>query len=95
MLELVKPPKKYRFRKLYFICENNQVINGIYEMVKAYRRKEYADSVRDGQERMAEDELSKYWAKNEKPIRIKKVEGFYLVHESLFDELLKDHSKDE
>jgi hypothetical protein len=84
---------KYRFRKVYFICEKNRIFPNNYEMVSSYRQMANALSVCSHQQRDAIIEAKKDYNKS-RDIPLYKVEGFYLVHESLFDELLKKHSKE-
>ncbi|WP_295672222.1 hypothetical protein [uncultured Mucilaginibacter sp.] len=78
---------KYCFRKVYFICTNKQVIEPAIKSAVAYKNKDYADILLDQR-----DKSVKMWDVN-KPPKTYSVEGFYLVHERLFDELLKEHSK--
>lgn len=78
---------KYCFRKMYFICENNKVIEHNVQATNAYQHREHADAIL-GQR----DTSVKMWEVN-KPPKTYKVEGFYLVHESLYEELLKARSK--
>ena len=83
--------KKYRFRKVYFNCYDNKAMEEEYEMTNVFRRREYALSIAKGQR---ERENNKYLWEKDKPIRKVSTEGFYLVHESLFDELLREHARD-
>ena len=62
-----------------------------FEMTNVFRRREYALSIAKGQQ---ERENTKYLWEKDKTVRKVSTEGFYLVHESLFDELLKDHTRD-
>jgi hypothetical protein len=57
-----------------------------------YRDKSYALEVCNNKQRHAIDESRKEYNKG-KPIPQYRVHGFYLVHETLFDELLKEHSR--
>lgn len=81
--------KKYRFRKMYFICEDKRVIEPPIEFTTSFRRKEYADTILKDQ---GERSYLYLWEKG--PLPVKSVEGFYLVHESLFEEILKEYSKE-
>ncbi|QEM03317.1 hypothetical protein DIU31_007190 [Mucilaginibacter rubeus] len=83
--------KKYKFRKAYFIAKDNQIFEQ-FEMVNCYRRKEYVDSVCKSQQRLANDESSQMWNKG-KPIPVLKAHGYYLVHESLYEEIIKPFEK--
>lgn len=78
---------KYCFRKMYFICENKRVIALNVETTTAHQHKDKALRIL-----AQKDTAVKMWDVN-KPPRVYTVEGFYLVHESLFDALLKEHSK--
>jgi hypothetical protein len=78
---------KYCFRKMYFICENKRVIAPEVHATNAYQYKKVADSVLT-----TKDTAVKMWDVG-KPPTLYTVEGFYLVHESLFEKLLKEHSK--
>lgn len=84
--------KKYRFRKMYFICQNMKVIAPNVQATNAYQKKELADKIL--QQSLAREPEDAYWNKG-KPTPKKTVEGFYLVHESYFDEILKLWVKDE
>lgn len=81
-------PKKRRFRKLYFICTDNIVIGPQFEFTPAFPRKAYADNL------CVQQENHFIWEDKSKPVPVKTVEGFYLVHESLYNEILKDHDAD-
>ncbi|ADY51460.1 hypothetical protein Pedsa_0888 [Pseudopedobacter saltans DSM 12145] len=81
--------KKYRFRKIYFQCEDNRVINPSYQFTTAFQHREYA-------EKNLKDSTRSHlyiWEDQNKPIPKRSVEGFYLVHESLFEEILKKYSR--
>lgn len=76
---------------MFFNCYDKIVIEECYEMTNAYRRREYAEVISKG---MIERENNPcLWEKDKAPRKVS-TEGFYLVHESLFDELLKEHSRD-
>lgn len=79
---------KYRFRKMFIRCTDNKVISDNVAMVYIYRRREDAETV------VKQRNAHMMWEDKTKPIPIEKVEGFYLVHESLFEEILKKFSKD-
>lgn len=84
--------KKYRFRKMFFKCYDNRVIEDCYEMTNAFRRREYilrllkANDMGEGHRYL--------WEKDKYKPKVT-VEGFYLVHESLFDEILKPFANEE
>jgi len=92
MLVLLSPSfwlmKKYRFRKMFFRCIDNKVIEDNITMTNAYRQREDAQSVVESRR------THKMWEDKTKPVPVEKVEGFYLVHESLFEEVLKKYSKE-
>jgi len=72
--------RKFRFRKMYFICENKQVIAHNVQRTNAYQHKKNADEI------LAQMDTSvKMWQVGKPPVTYS-VEGFYLVHESLFEE---------
>jgi hypothetical protein len=77
---------KYRFRKMYFICENKKVINSNVQQTNAYQFKAYADGVFD-----QKDKEVKMWHVHKPPIH-HSLEAFYLVPEQLFDEILKKYT---
>ena len=77
---------KYRFRKMYFICENKQVIKDNVLMTNAYRKRETAEQVCKDQD--AYNSREKLWMKD-KPEIVRSVEGFYLVPEALYEEVLR------
>ena len=83
--------KKYRFRLVYFNCFDNRAIDEQYDITNVFTRREYAEKIAAGQRERENN--PNMWDRHR---RIRKVttEGFYLVHESLFDELLSEHSKE-
>jgi hypothetical protein len=82
---------KYRFRKVYIVCQDNQIF-GRVTMNNFYQNEEECKQVAKYKLRQATEDAKYEWAKN-KPIPKFATHGFYLVHESLFDELLKNSSK--
>ena len=75
---------------MYFQCTNNRVIEEQYEMTNAFRRREYIEGILKAND-MGENHRY-LWEKN--TIKPKEsVEGFYLVHESLFEEVLSQYVK--
>ena len=79
--------KKYRFRKMYFICEDNKIITPEVWATNAYQYQDKAMAIA-----RQKSKTRGMYIVNEKPL-VHTVEGFYLVHESLFEALLKEHSK--
>jgi len=76
---------KRRFPKVYLICTDNKIFGTEqYETVNMYRRKAYAQSVCKGQQQMANDAVNELWHKG--PVKKLTMHGFYLVHESYFDD---------
>jgi len=77
---------KRKFRKVYLICTDNDVFGGnIYEFVNMYRRKEYAEMIcKQFQDRAISDSTQQ--SEKGKPISIYKLHGFFLVHESFFED---------
>lgn len=79
-------PKKYRFRKVYFICIDKQVI-------KPSDRVETFYKFRADAEAEANNQLSNYrpYQINNPSYKLPNIgaEGFFLVHESLYEEILK------
>ena len=84
--------KKYRFRKVYFVCENKSVF-GDYSTVNCFKDGDHAKEQEVFKQKKANEEANLEWQKG-KPAPVFKTEGFYLVHESLYDELLKAHAKE-
>jgi hypothetical protein len=85
------PVKKYKFRKMFFICDDRKVIDSNVHSITIYQYKEYADTIL---KEKGQRENHKMWDDKTKPLPIKTVEGFYLVPEKLFDEILKDWVKE-
>lgn len=83
--------KRYQFRKVYVVCEDNQVFGKVSTAV-FYRDDSYAVSICSQRQKKAIEDSTMAYNTN-KPIPVHKVHGFYLVHESLFDEILKEHGK--
>jgi len=85
--------KKRVFRKVHLICKDNSIFDGDkFEMVNMYRRAEYANKVCAGQQQLAIDNAKMEWNKGN-PVPILSMHGFYLVHESLYDEILAPYAK--
>lgn len=83
--------KKYRFRKMYFKCHDKRVIEDCYEMTNAFRRREYIEGIIKYNDM---GEGHRYlWERDTYKPKVS-VEGFYLVHESLFEEILKEWARD-
>lgn len=80
---------RYKFRKMYFICENKRVISPNVGRTNAYQFKETADSVLESQKRSFQ-----YLWENSNPTKVNSVEGFYLVPEALYEEVLKKWMED-
>ncbi|SDG68030.1 hypothetical protein SAMN05421827_109138 [Pedobacter terrae] len=76
---------KYKFRKMFFICRDKKVIAPNVGMTQAYQLRETAEQVcKDRTTHMI-------WEDQSKPIPKESVEGFYLVPEALYNEILKSH----
>lgn len=80
--------KKYRFRKMHFICSDKKVIEECYEVTNAFRTREYANKLLAHE---GKKEHYYLWEDKSQPIPVKSVESFYLVPEALYEKLLKDH----
>ena len=74
---------------MYFLCRDKKIIEPNIQFTNAYQYKEYADKIL-----IQETRTYKYLWENE-PSAVKTIEGFYLVPERLFDEILKDHVKED
>jgi len=73
-------PKRRKFTKVYFICEDNSVLSK-YEFVNCYKRREYAESVcKSKRERNKADQSMLHPTEN----HTYTVHAFYIIHESLF-----------
>ncbi|RZJ83792.1 MAG: hypothetical protein EOO20_22155 [Chryseobacterium sp.] len=73
--------KRFKFRKMYFVCEDGKVIEDNIAMTNAYKDREVAQTVCDSRTQ----QNHKMWDDKTKPFPKHTVEGFYLVHESLFE----------
>jgi hypothetical protein len=74
--------KKYKVRKMYFICRDKQVISPDVGITNAYQHKNTAATVcKQRQDHYKDTNFA--WMKNQ-PIPVYSVEGFYLVHEDIF-----------
>lgn len=73
--------KRFKFRKMYFVCENGKVIDDNILMTNAYKGREVAQGVCDSRAQ----QNHKMWDDKSKPFPKHTVEAFYLVHESLFE----------
>ncbi|MBD1364425.1 hypothetical protein IDJ77_11455 [Mucilaginibacter sp. ZT4R22] len=84
-------PKKYRFRKVYFVCRNNQVYSSSARTEPSFLFKKDAEQLK----KTHEDEYKPYVINSPSFVPPPfTVEGFYLVHESLYNELLKQFDKE-
>jgi hypothetical protein len=72
---------------MYFVCQDRIVIQDKVLMTQAYRKKETADQVGDDRNRSCESH--RLWDDKTKPLPVHSVEGFYLVPEALYEEVLK------
>jgi len=84
--------KRYKFRKVYFICEDNNVFGGTRESVECYRREDYCQRKTMHRRKLAFEDAKIMWATG-LPMKHITMHSFYLVHETLYDEILKDHTK--
>ena len=75
--------KPYKIRKMSFICENGRIIEPNMHMTDAFQYRDIADTV--CKERQSSG--SYIWEKDTPPKYT--VEDFYLVHASLFKEILE------
>lgn len=76
--------KPYKVRKMSFICEDGRVIAPNVHMTNAYQFREIAETVCKQKQ-----PTGKYTWQEGKPIPKVTVEDFYLVHASLFNEVLE------
>ncbi|WP_244214370.1 hypothetical protein [Pedobacter jejuensis] len=71
---------------MFFQCTNKKVIEANVRMTNAYQHRE------DAEQNIFDRAIRKEWEPKDKPVPVETVEGFYLVHESLFEEILKKHT---
>ncbi len=71
-----------RLRKVYIVCENNQIF-GHMTNITVYKSRDSADWACKRARDQAAENHKKDWAKNQ-PLPVFKVHGFYLVHEDMF-----------
>ncbi|TWI87761.1 hypothetical protein LX66_1832 [Chitinophaga japonensis] len=76
--------KSYKIRKMSFICQDGRVIEPNIHMTNAYQFREIAEAV--CRERQP---TGRYMWEVGRPIPKLTVEDFYLVHASLFKEILQ------
>lgn len=84
--------KRYKFRKVFFVCKNNSVFSD-YAFVNCFKDGEHAEEQAIYHQRKAIEDSQLLWERG-KPIPQFKAHGFYLVHESLFDEILEKFNQD-
>lgn len=72
---------------MFFQCTDKKVIEPNVSMTNAYQHKEAAES------NLASRTSHWEWEDKTKPVPVNTVEGFYLVHESLYDEIIKPFDK--
>jgi len=73
--------KRFKFRKMYVVCENGKVIADNVAMTSLYQKKEDAEGVCKNRQQ----HTHKIWEDESKSLTKHTVEAFYLVHESLFE----------
>lgn len=82
--------KKYRFRKVYFVCRDKEVVPANARDTIAYKWE--SDAVQDAENQTASyapyADKNRFWKAPDFT-----VQGFYLVHESLYDEVIEPHQK--
>ena len=83
--------KKRRFKKVYIICQDKVILPSNVYFGNFSNYKDYADTIC----KQNQPESHKSWEDSEKTLPVYEVHGFYLVHESLFDEVLRDHTDQE
>lgn len=83
-----KESKKYPFRKLYFKCEDNEILKPNVMMTNAYQRRSDAEAT------IIKRDTHYLWEDKTKPVPVTAVHGFYIVHDSLFDTLIKPHYRE-
>lgn len=74
---------------MFFICADSKVIRPDVLMTNAYQYRDQANGLIKNTDR-----AHFMWEDKTMPVPVRKVEGFYLVHESLYDEILKAHDKE-
>lgn len=73
---------------MYFICENKLVINDNVLSTTVFKNKVYAEAI------FKQKDKNVYEYMKRQPPIYHSLEAFYLVHESLFDEILKEHCRE-
>jgi len=72
--------KRFKFRKMYVVCQDGKVIADNISMTNIYKKKQDAESVCKNRQ----NRTHQMWQDKTKPLPKFTVEAFYLVHESLF-----------
>lgn len=78
--------KKYRFRKMYFLCEDKRVISPNVRMATAFQYREDAEAVL--RERLIRENGGTLAYMQNKPLPSLSVEEFYFVPAQVFKEVL-------
>jgi len=73
---------------MYFVCQDKKVISPNVHMTQAYQNKKMAEDV-CADRNLKQGENHKEWQDRTKPVPVHSVEGFYLVPEALYEEVLK------
>ena len=74
---------------MYFQCADKQVLSKGIQFTNAYRDRAYAQSNLDSRQLNHPGRMM--WEDKDIPKPVYTVEGFYLVPEALYDEILKKH----
>ena len=85
--------KRYTFRKIHVVTCDNKIFAENVTGSNIYLHREIAESVAQQWQRTAMADAGKMWNKGQ-PVRKYAAHSFYLVHESLFEEILKEFCKD-
>lgn len=81
------PRNKRKFKKIYIVCEDNKIFgNSNFQVIEIFRIKESAQNVCNRQQETAITKNKYMWAEQNNPIPQYSTHGFYLVHESFFED---------
>jgi len=74
---------------MYFVCKDNQVISPDVGRTNCWQHRKDAETIEKQNTRTNVFQ----WEKRTTP-PVYKTEGFYLVHESLYEDIIKPHDRD-
>jgi hypothetical protein len=85
---------KHKFRKVYFVCRDNKIMpQSQGSFTSAFSTESHAVEQEQFHNKKELDNAKQMWNEG-KQMPVHKAHGFYLVHESLYEKILKQWAED-